>query len=199
MEEHFNPIPVAHLLQHSLRSLCIHENSPWVYAIFWRILPRNHPPPNWDLQGGYYDRSRGNRRNWYLVIEDLGFVVQLQRKFCYLQSIPGFLLPHPSSSAIPFMNHTCSDCSAPNTTWPFHMTGNPLTTIDIHDYFNQPAMFTLSMSSLEELLAKPPSVMPTPSPPLSIFCESPPKSLSSQNQLEMMGMEVAANKMDESS
>ena len=45
MEEHLNPLAMTHLLQHTLRSLCIHENSQWVYAVFWRILPRNYPPP----------------------------------------------------------------------------------------------------------------------------------------------------------
>ncbi|WOL06541.1 hypothetical protein Cni_G15275 [Canna indica] len=70
MEEQLNPLAVTHLLQHSLRSLCIHKSSQWVYAVFWRILPRNYPPPKWDLQGGIYDRSRGNRRNWILAWED---------------------------------------------------------------------------------------------------------------------------------
>ncbi|GLT86412.1 hypothetical protein SLE2022_377110 [Rubroshorea leprosula] len=69
MEDHLNPLAVTHLLQHTLRSLCVHENSQWVYAVFWRILPRNYPPPKWDGQGAY-DRSRGNRRNWILVWED---------------------------------------------------------------------------------------------------------------------------------
>ncbi|KAL4362896.1 hypothetical protein GQ457_04G007210 [Hibiscus cannabinus] len=69
MEEHLSPLAVTHLLQHTLRSLCIHDNSQWVYAVFWRILPRNYPPPKWDGQGAY-DRSRGNRRNWILVWED---------------------------------------------------------------------------------------------------------------------------------
>uniref|UniRef100_A0A5B7BV62 Transcription factor MYC/MYB N-terminal domain-containing protein n=1 Tax=Davidia involucrata TaxID=16924 RepID=A0A5B7BV62_DAVIN len=68
--EELSPLAVTHLLQHTLRSLCIHENSQWVYAVFWRILPRNYPPPKWDSQGGAYDRSRGNRRNWILVWED---------------------------------------------------------------------------------------------------------------------------------
>ena len=45
MEEHLSPLAVTHLLQHTLRSLCIHESSQWVYAVFWRILPRNYPPP----------------------------------------------------------------------------------------------------------------------------------------------------------
>lgn len=70
MEEQRSPLAVTHLLQHTLRSLCINENSQWVYAVFWRILPRNFPPPKWDTQGGAYDRSRGNRRNWILVWED---------------------------------------------------------------------------------------------------------------------------------
>uniref|UniRef100_A0A7N0VGA9 Transcription factor MYC/MYB N-terminal domain-containing protein n=1 Tax=Kalanchoe fedtschenkoi TaxID=63787 RepID=A0A7N0VGA9_KALFE len=70
MEEHISPLAITHLLQHTLRSLCIHDTSQWVYAVFWRILPRNYPPPKWDLHGGAYDRSRGNRRNWILVWED---------------------------------------------------------------------------------------------------------------------------------
>lgn len=70
-QQHLNSYAVTHLLQHTLRSLCnIQENSQWVYAVFWRILPRNYPPPKWDLQAGMYDRTRGNRRNWILVWED---------------------------------------------------------------------------------------------------------------------------------
>ncbi|KAF6173989.1 hypothetical protein GIB67_039940 [Kingdonia uniflora] len=80
MEEHYNPLAVSLLLQRTLRSLCVHEDSQWVYAVFWRILPRNYPPPKftepdtsyfmfirWDIQGGAYDRLRGNRRNWYIL------------------------------------------------------------------------------------------------------------------------------------
>ncbi|KAM6562153.1 hypothetical protein CsatB_022151 [Cannabis sativa] len=67
--EQLSQLAVTHLLQHTLRSLCIHENSQWVYAVFWRILPRNYPPPKWEGHGAY-DRSRGNRRNWILVWED---------------------------------------------------------------------------------------------------------------------------------
>lgn len=70
MEEQLNPLAVTHLLQYTLRSLCSQDNSQWVYAVFWRILPRNYPPPKWDSHGGAYDRSRGNRRNWILVWED---------------------------------------------------------------------------------------------------------------------------------
>ncbi|KAI9111575.1 hypothetical protein K1719_017265 [Acacia pycnantha] len=71
MEEQVSPLAATHLLQHTLRSLCLHQNSHWVYAVFWRILPRNYPPPKWDCVGqGTYDRSRGNRRNWILAWED---------------------------------------------------------------------------------------------------------------------------------
>ncbi|XP_078443689.1 serine/threonine-protein kinase WNK (With No Lysine)-like protein [Wolffia australiana] len=72
MEEHLTSFAMTHLLQHTLRSLCIHEDSKWVYAVFWRILPRNYPPPQWDLRadGAVMDRTRGNRRNWILAWED---------------------------------------------------------------------------------------------------------------------------------
>ncbi|KAJ6328051.1 hypothetical protein OIU77_009857 [Salix suchowensis] len=62
------------LLQHTLRSLCSCTDSSipskWVYAVFWRILPRNYPPPKWDYGGTALDRSKGNKRNWILVWED---------------------------------------------------------------------------------------------------------------------------------
>ncbi|KAH6822927.1 hypothetical protein C2S53_002740 [Perilla frutescens var. hirtella] len=63
------------LLQHTLRSLCACSDSSstpskWVYAVFWRILPRNYPPPKWDHGGGLLDRAKGNKRNWILVWED---------------------------------------------------------------------------------------------------------------------------------
>ncbi|KAK1308474.1 hypothetical protein QJS10_CPA09g00496 [Acorus calamus] len=70
MEEQLNPLAMTQLLQHTLRGLCIHEHSQWIYAVFWRILPRNYPPPNWDIQERLYDRSIGNKRNWILVWED---------------------------------------------------------------------------------------------------------------------------------
>lgn len=62
-----------HLLQHTLRSLCSQQpDHPhfWVYSIFWRILPRNYPPPKWENDVGPFDRSKGNKRNWILVWED---------------------------------------------------------------------------------------------------------------------------------
>ncbi|XP_062159338.1 protein RICE SALT SENSITIVE 3-like isoform X2 [Alnus glutinosa] len=62
------------LLQHTLRSLCScpdsSNSSKWVYAVFWRILPRNYPPPKWEYGGTALDRSKGNKRNWILVWED---------------------------------------------------------------------------------------------------------------------------------
>ncbi|XP_065848184.1 transcription factor LHW-like [Euphorbia lathyris] len=62
------------LLQHTLRSLCTatdsSNSSKWVYAVFWRVLPRNYPPPKWDYGGTALDRSKGNKRNWILVWED---------------------------------------------------------------------------------------------------------------------------------
>lgn len=57
----------SHLLQQSLRSFC--TDSQWLYAVFWRILPRNFPPPKWEA-GGYLDRTKANKRNWILVWED---------------------------------------------------------------------------------------------------------------------------------
>ncbi|XP_057469319.1 uncharacterized protein LOC130758430 [Actinidia eriantha] len=62
------------LLQHTLRNLCTYSDSStsskWVYAVFWRILPRNYPPPKWEYGGGALDCAKGNKRNWILVWED---------------------------------------------------------------------------------------------------------------------------------
>ncbi|KAJ4823306.1 hypothetical protein Tsubulata_026957 [Turnera subulata] len=288
MDEHLTPLAVTHLLQHTLRSLCIHENSQWVYAVFWRILPRNYPPPKWDGQGAY-DRSRGNRRNWILVwedgfcnfaasaaeintgdcpsssvygqcefqhyqglqpelffkmsheiynygegligkvaadhshkwiykeandqetnflsawhnstdshprtweaqfqsgiktialiavregvvqlgavhkvIEDLSYVVLLRKKFSYIESIPGVLLPHPSSStsAFPFK----VDGYGTPEVWNYQ-GGAVAPPPEFYDHFNiqVPFKVTPSMSSLEALLSKLPSVVPPPPPPL---------------------------------
>lgn len=291
MEEHLTPLAVTHLLQHTLRSLCIHENSQWVYAVFWRILPRNYPPPKWEGQGAY-DRSRGNRRNWILVwedgfcnfaasaapeinsgdcptssvygncefqpyqglqpelffkmsheiynygegligkvaadhshkwiykepndpeinflsawhnsadshprtweaqflsgiktialiavregvvqlgavhkvIEDLSYVVLLRKKFSYIESIPGVLLPHPSSSAYPYK--VDGGYGAPEQ-WHFqgnnHHLASPQGDHQLYDHHhhhhfnNLPLKITPSMSSLEALLSKLPSVVP---------------------------------------
>ncbi|PIA40434.1 hypothetical protein AQUCO_02500260v1 [Aquilegia coerulea] len=318
MEEHLNPLAVTHLLQQTLRSLCIHEDSQWVYAVFWRILPRNYPPPKWDFQGGGYDRSRGNRRNWILVwedgfcnfaasmvsdvdsgdhgggsstygncefphlkglqpevffkmsheiynygeglvgkvaadhghkwiykdpgeqetnfltawnntvdshprtweaqfqsgiktialiavregviqlgavnkvMEDLNYIVLLRKKFHYLESIPGVLLPHPSSSIYPFKT------DPPETSWPFHPNLVPPQPMEFYNHFNQPVKITPSMSSLEALLSKLPSVVPTTSPSSSGYCESSQQFLSSQRPLDLMGMgNVAKEEVDD--
>ncbi|OVA03717.1 Transcription factor MYC/MYB N-terminal [Macleaya cordata] len=311
MEEQINPLTVTHLLQHTLRSLCNHEGSQWVYAVFWRILPRNFPPPKWDVQEGAYDRSRGNRRNWILVwedgfcnfaaasmaeadsgdctgssaygncefqplrglqpevffkmsheiynygegligkvasdrshkwiykdpseqeinylsawhntgdsqprtweaqfqsgiktialiavregvvqlgavhkvMEDPSYIILLRKKFCYLESIPGVLLPHPSSSLpIPYK---VDGYGASNTAWPFHAALAPPTSMEVYhnyDHFSQPMKITPSMSALQALLSKLPSVVPTPSPSSSGYCESLPQFISSQRPLEL--------------
>ncbi|KAK1300714.1 hypothetical protein QJS10_CPB13g00386 [Acorus calamus] len=41
---------------------CNYHPSKWVYAVLWRRLPRNYPPPKWD--------NGRNQRNWILVWED---------------------------------------------------------------------------------------------------------------------------------
>ncbi|XP_027356447.1 protein RICE SALT SENSITIVE 3-like [Abrus precatorius] len=75
------------LLQQTLRSICTSpSSSKWVYAVFWRILPRNFPPPRWEFGGTSLDRSKGNKRNWILVWEDgfCDFNECEQRKSGYL-------------------------------------------------------------------------------------------------------------------
>ncbi|XP_018632321.1 protein RICE SALT SENSITIVE 3-like [Nicotiana tomentosiformis] len=321
MEEQLSSLAVTHLLQHSLRSLCIHENSQWVYAVFWRILPRNYPPPKWDSQGGAYDRSRGNRRNWILVwedgfcnfaastaemngnnecqgsstnnygeyqglqpelffkmsheiynygegiigkvaadhshkwiykepneqeinflsawhnsadshprtweaqfrsgiktialiavregviqlgavhkvIEDLSYVVLLRKKFSYIESIPGVLLPHPSSSAYPFK---MDGYGAPPDAW--HLQANLAATpapAEFYEHLNhhQHMKITPSMSSLEALLSKLPSVVPADAAGMTssipTYCEYQPQYRPS---VEMLGSEkVAKEEYDE--
>ncbi|KAB5537955.1 hypothetical protein DKX38_015488 [Salix brachista] len=321
MEEHLSPLAVTHLLQHTLRSLCIHENSQWVYAVFWRILPRNYPPPKWDGQGAY-DRSRGNRRNWILVwedgfcnfaastaeinsgdcpsssvygncefqhyqglqpelffkmsheiynygegligkvaadhshkwiykepndqeinflsawhnsadhsqprtweaqfqsgiktialiavregvvqlgavhkvIEDLSYVVLLRKKFSYIESIPGVLLPHPSSSVYPYKVDgygTASD------TWHYQGSSIAPPSPTEFDHSNQvPFKIAPSMSSLEALLSKLPSVVPPSLPGAAYhqaagYCDLQPHYVSSIQR----GMEkVAKEEIDE--
>nr|XP_043639041.1 protein RICE SALT SENSITIVE 3-like [Erigeron canadensis] len=312
-----NQMAVTHLLQHTLRSFCIHENSQWVYAVFWRILPRNYPPPKWDGVGGAYDRSRGNRRNWILVwedgfcnfgasstsnagdcsaavsyadhesaaglqpelffkmsheiynygegligkvaadhshkwiakepndhqeinflstwnntadshprtweaqfqsgiktialiavregviqlgsihkvIEDLNYVVLLRKKFSYIESIPGVLLPHPSSSAYPFKG---DGYNASDQAW--HFQGGNMSMVPppelYHRYnYNQPLNITPSMSSLEALLSKLPSVVPVSSspPPVPPFCDqgTPPHYVVAVSRpMEFWGVEA---------
>ncbi|KAL8249917.1 hypothetical protein R6Q59_006785 [Mikania micrantha] len=286
MEDQLSPSTVSHLLQHTLRSFCINENSQWLYAVFWRILPRNYPPPKWDTQGGAYDRSRGNRRNWILawedgfcnfaastagetssgdspayghheyhhyqglqpelffkmsheiynygegligkvaadhshkwifkeptdqdfsflsawnnsadshprtweaqfqagiktialiavkegviqlgsinkVIEDLNYIVMVRKKLSYIESIPGVLLPHPSSSSSS-LNPYKSAASNMLESWLFQRGGNVGGGGDLQAVYIEPTNITPSMSSLEALLSKLPSVVPVNSLP----------------------------------
>ncbi|KAK4785879.1 hypothetical protein SAY86_002568 [Trapa natans] len=290
--EELNPLAITHLLQQALRSICLHENSQWVYAVFWRILPRNYPPPKWEGQGAY-ERSRGNRRNWILVwedgfcnfsastavepadcqegssvygnfartqglqpelffkmsheiynygegligkvaadyshkwvhresndqeinflssawqnsadshprtweaqfqsgiktitliavregvlqlgslhkvIEDLNFVVLLRKRFSYIESIPGVLLPHPSSSPYPYKIDGSQHGPPPADSWHLQTAAVPaVVAADHHQFYDSaafgghqtpPMMITPSMSSLEALLSKLPSVVP---------------------------------------
>jgi hypothetical protein len=111
------------------------------------------------------------------VIEDLSYVVLLRKKFSYIESIPGVLLPHPSSSAYP-----CSQ-----EAW--HFQPPPAEFYEQYNY-NQPLRVTPSMSSLEALLSKLPSVVPPTTPPQSQF-------MSSQRALEFMGMAEKVAKEEE--
>ncbi|XP_057429372.1 protein RICE SALT SENSITIVE 3-like isoform X2 [Lotus japonicus] len=88
-----NGLPLLNcLLQQTLRTICTSPNfstsSKWVYAVFWRILPRNFPPPRWEFGGTALDRSKGNKRNWILVWEDgfCDFDECEQRRSGYLNS-----------------------------------------------------------------------------------------------------------------
>ncbi|KAG0471905.1 hypothetical protein HPP92_016451 [Vanilla planifolia] len=288
-----NHIAISHLLQHTLRGLCIHESSPWLYAVFWRILPRSFPPPKWDVQGGAFDGARGNTwRNWILawedgfcnfaassmeppfpssstarnlqpelffkmsheiynygegligkvaadrsykwvyneppkqeanflpscsnvadslprtweaqfqsgiktialiaigqgvvqlgaeqkVVEDVGFVVSLRKKFAYLETIPGVLLPHPSSSIV----HVGTDVAAlPPVHWP-PITGTISAPAapqkaELYHPFGHTVSISPSIGSLEALLSKLPSVgpvVPGPAPaPLPLGCSDVP-------------------------
>ncbi|PKU77777.1 hypothetical protein MA16_Dca005609 [Dendrobium catenatum] len=282
-DQQLNPLAITHLLQHTLRSLCSQENShSWLYAVFWRILPRNFPPPKWDLQGGAYDRARGNRRNWILVwedgfcnfaasaieqacgpsssagyrdgggeggatkglqpelffkmsheiynygegligkvaadhshkwvykepqeqeinfltswnnpadsvMEDLSFIVFLRKKFAYLESIPGVLLPHPSSSTVPVrIDGQLSDNWAAAPIPREALAASAMApTFDLYDHFSQQMKIAPSMSSLEALLSKLPSVGPAPPGMLqpSLGCYDMPVSMTGTTQRSAM-------------
>ncbi|KAH7833206.1 hypothetical protein Vadar_004096 [Vaccinium darrowii] len=117
--------------------------------------------------------------------------VHKRTKFNYIESIPGVLLPHPSSSS--------SSSSKINgygevESWHFQGTNLPHPMEFSHDHFNQQIRVTPSMSSLEALLSKLPAVVPPPMLPVSAaYCEAaqpPPQYLSPPNRhLEQMVME----------
>ena len=97
------------------------------------------------------------------VAEDLSYVVMLRRKFGYLESIPGVLLPHPSSAAFPAAG--CVGGGAPADAWPPGLLV-PQMDLFYDPYGGQQATAAAqmhivpSMSSLEALLSKLPSVDP---------------------------------------
>lgn len=123
----------------------------------------------------------------FKVIEDLSYVVSLRTKFSYIENIPGVLLPHPSppSFAFPFK----VDGYGTPEAWQFQGTAlaSPTEFYD-HGQYNQPLNITPSMSSLEALLSKLPSVVP----PTTAPHESHEFISSSQKTLEFIEMEKAA-------
>lgn len=123
------------------------------------------------------------------VLEDLSYVVLLRKKFSYLESIPGVLLPHPSSSAFPV--------SAAPDNW----SAPPPPMDQFYDgHLNQQVRILPSMSSLEALLSKLPSVSPGPSGPASPSCYEMPELAAPGVAAPglMMGMErVVAAKEEE--
>jgi len=113
------------------------------------------------------------------VVEDLSYVVLLRKKFAYIESIPGVLLPHPSSAAFPPCNGGGYGGMPPEM-WSGY-PGGPMAIgpagqlLDHHQHQygydvlspvqqHQPMvrMITPSMSSLEALLSKLPNVVPGP-------------------------------------
>ena len=104
------------------------------------------------------------------VIEDLSYVVLLRKKFSYIESIPGVLLPHPSSSPFPFKADGGYNATTPDHAWRFQ---GSLIAPQHHELYDQyhhqftqfPLKITPSMSSLEALLSKLPSVVPPPPAP----------------------------------
>ncbi|MCD7465942.1 hypothetical protein HAX54_002162 [Datura stramonium] len=116
----------------------------------WHNSADSHPR-TWEAQF----RSGGVHK----VIEDLSYVVLLRKKFSYIESIPGVLLPHPSSSAYPFKVDGYG--ASPNA-WHFQTGLTAPAPAELYDHFNQHQhmKITPSMSSLEALLSKLPSVVP---------------------------------------
>lgn len=133
------------------------------------------------------------------VIEDLSYVVLLRKRFSYIESIPGVLLPHPSSSSSPPpypFRIDAYNAAAPDT---WHHLQAPLDHHQFYDLntglqvgYHQPngegsMKITPSMNSLEALLSKLPSVVP---PPGANYYSNHPSSdhhFVSQTPLEFMG------------
>jgi hypothetical protein len=102
------------------------------------------------------------------VAEDLSYAVMLRRKFGYLESIPGVLLPHPSPAGCGMGPLPPQDLAG----WPGLMPPPPHAgPMDLYDPYvaagpsaAAPMHIMPSMSSLEALLSKLPSVVPAPPP-----------------------------------
>ncbi|KAL8218928.1 hypothetical protein R6Q57_022301 [Mikania cordata] len=105
------------------------------------------------------------------AIEDLNYVVLLRKKLSYIESIPGVLLPHPSSTAYPFklpQPHNSTSAPTSEAAWHMHIHGGNATMVLI--------------TTLEALLSKLPSVVPvslssSSSPSVPLFCEAAPPHL----------------------
>lgn len=113
------------------------------------------------------------------MIEDLSYVVLLRKKLSYIESIPGVLLPHPSSSSSnnPYkLDHpSYGGGTTPDQAWQLLQPNNLAHPPDFyHHFMNHPLCITPSMSSLEALLSKLPSVVPSASSPqlMSAYCEA---------------------------
>lgn len=104
----------------------------------------------------------------------MSYVVLLRKKFSYIESIPGVLLPHPSSPPFPYKvdhhhHHGYAYGPTPDHHHAWHFqAGTPTHEFMYdhhHQYLNNQAVplknITPSMSSLEALLSKLPSVVPS--------------------------------------
>ncbi|KAL2928778.1 Protein RICE SALT SENSITIVE 3 [Bienertia sinuspersici] len=77
------------------------------------------------------------------VVEDLSYVVLLRKKFAYIESIPGVLLPHPSSAAFPPSMRPGDGYGVPPEMWAYQTGGGPMGMgpapqyMDQYEYYNQ--------------------------------------------------------------
>lgn len=146
------------------------------------------------------------------VAEDLSYVVMLRRKFGYLESIPGVLLPHPSSAGV-FPGGVAPPPDIAAAAWPGMMPppgAAGAVPLELYDpYGAGPAAAVAasmhimpSMSSLEALLSKLPSVVPAPQPAAgsSVPGVAPPAAKEeADGYVQCHGMDdVAASNGDES-
>lgn len=139
------------------------------------------------------------------MTEDLNLVVQLRKKFCYIESIPGVLLPHPLYSSIP---SSFTDGGVGVTTMAYENPemgrfegsglGGSVESL-VYNNLNQQLRITPSMSSLEALLAKLPSVVPVSTGaeagiirPHYQYQHQHESESSAQKTLELLAMEKVA-------